>query len=237
MGEHDHLSATDLATFVASGLASEARTAAEAHLSTCRACRRALVAAHDASAPHPDTPPLPARVDARVRGLVADQTTRWQPRPEPIDVSRPHWPPYLAAAALLAALAGWAVLGPDRQGVDAPSTVVRSGAPLSPALTLIEPPTPAPSSGPSLGSPPQAAAWRFRWSGVSEVRGYTVTVLDARGDIVVTAQTSEREIDLTWEAPAPTVAQTTETTHYWYVCAQQTDGNEACSPVGQFAVE
>lgn len=224
MRANDHLSPTHLAAFVAGGLSGETHKEAEAHLSTCRACRRLLVAAHDSSTVSPDVPQVPVAIGEQVRRLVPKQRAR----PLPIERSRPLWPSLLAAAFVAATLAGWLVLRSDQQSLSPPSRVVRSGTALSLAPALIEPVS---------GSHVADAVGLFRWSPVPDAGGYTVTVLDSRGDIVHESRTEETQLALELEPLATSGAPIPGTPYYWFVCAHPADGGEACSAVGRFVVE
>ena len=234
MRANDHLSSADLAAFVGGELRDEARTAAEAHLSTCRACRRGLITEHASTVTPPDIPLVPMAVREQVRRLVPIE----MPRPQPIEQARPLWPSLLAAAIVVAALTGWAVFRDGRQTLSPSDRVVRSGAALLFAPTLIEP---------ADGARVPAAARQFRWSPVPDVVGYIVTVLDEGGDIVHEATVHPTTAHETDTAETPLQAELDlrllpgtprpSASYYWFVCAQQTDGNEWCSSISQFVIE
>lgn len=225
----DHLTADEIAAFVAGRLSGDQRSGAEDHLSTCRACRRALVARHAAVSDRAADEAPESVPDAwleRARRLVPSE-----PGP-PADAGTPpagvsvgshrYWRRGFAAAAVLTIAAlGWTFVGRDHTPAPDRSVVRDSGAVVSIA--------------PDLVAPVADARFRptadFRWTATPGANAYVLTVLDERGEVVASAETAtETSLSL------PDVGWVAGTRYYWFVDARLADGDEARSDVERFVV-
>lgn len=205
-----------ISEYLAGDLAGAERERAERHLSHCAACRRTLTAAWDAAQPAPDLPTVPAALRARLEMLPAKggrsphQRARWRA------------PLALAAAVLIAiGLAGF-YLGRGKAPNDVAAEVLRAGETLTLAPALV-----APADGAAV-----TGRLVFRWRPVAGAGRYTVSVLDARGDIVGRFDGEQTSADASTLQPRLPRAQT----FYWFVTAQLEDGGTSTSEVQTFTL-
>ncbi len=173
-----HVSASELVELLGQRVEGARRDALEAHLAGCRPCRAALAAALRADA-EPTVPQrAPAWLRARARNLVGSGRLRgaWWPLAPAGRVA-------LAASVVAAAgLAGWWLLTP----VLAPPAPAIRGA--GEALPEPEPLHPAP------GAAIVAETIVFRWREVPDALSYTLSLLDATGDIILERSTPTPEL-------------------------------------------
>ncbi|MCB1033873.1 MAG: zf-HC2 domain-containing protein [Acidobacteria bacterium] len=214
------LSPEQLHAFLADGLDAEERSAAEEHLSLCRACRHRLVQANEVvrgrdSEVLPEVA-VPEELLARARGLGRRAgSSRALP-------TRSWWP--VAAVLALAAVGLVFLRGGNGVGENrAPDgDVLRSGS-AEEALELL-----APADGAVL----DGEILEFRWALPSDASGATFTLLDDLGDILQRSTPSSGRFELdvrNLDPPLPSGS-----TLYWYLTLRFDDGTTIDTPVRRF---
>ena len=194
------LNQDDLTAFVEGRVEGDARETMIEHLATCADCRRALVAAGDLA------PSTLERVE--VSPSLLETARRLGRRPAP---RRAPWV-WPAAAALLTAVGlGVATLGPWQESPpvsvgDGLRSTAEGGGPFE-AL--------APSPAALLGQEPL----ELRWNELPNARSYTVTVLDALGNILLRESTTENH----WTLDPQALQVGSAEDLYWYVRADLED--------------
>lgn len=203
-----------LELYLDDGLEPDERARVEGHLSRCDACRRRLVGIHEARREETVTRRAPESWKRRAREIPRRRRTarRWQP----------------ALAAVLVLALGLAVYRavdvarPARQAPDAERLRTPPASPTGPAALA-----------PADGAVVTPGAIEFRWSEVERARRYTLTVLDAEGDVVFRAETREAHRTVDWgQEEAPRDGRS----YFWYVTAQLTDGTSTDSEIRRLSL-
>jgi hypothetical protein len=202
-----------LTLYLGNRLAEAEREGAEAHLSDCEGCRNRLVVLY-ASRAGEDRPPFRA-------SEALKEAARALARPPERARSR-RW--LAAAAAVVTAALGLATfleLAPP----EAPDDALRLDAPgLAAPLAL------APADGGAVS----AAAIDFRCSAVAGARRYTLTLLDAMGEVVLRETAAQPR----WAVDASPAGLNLRPgpTYFWYVAVDLVDGSSAESEVSSFTL-
>ena len=208
MGSNDCLSLEQLTRYLENRLEVDLRGRVEEHLSHCQACRRRLTESYEEGVSLPDVQ-APEDLKRRVLKLPGDtsQARRW-----------------MALAAVLVAGLGLAVLldpvsrdpvNPDPGTLRAPP----QGAPQALELELL-----TPTSGVLETSGDRV----FEWRGVPEARRYTLSIMNALGDVIYRETTPELSLI------PPVGVLETEREYFWYVTAVLEDGTRLESEVWSF---
>jgi hypothetical protein len=213
--------ADELDLFLSGKLSGGARAEIETHLSACRECRRRLVAQYQES-------------KAEV-GLV--QAPRWLKRrafaiPRKGRAASPAWvlglgrPYSVAVAALVVAVAGGLAVflyTTDATRRQAPPDVLRQdNRPITTPQLL------APSADAVIAS----NQIEFRWSRVEGARGYRLTLMNEKGDILFQSSSEQEHLvlkamDARLERGKP---------YFWYVTAESPLATTLDSGMGKFTL-
>ena len=214
------LSAQRLARYLENRLDPDEREGAEEHLSGCAESRDRLVELHASRRGEPPLERAPESLKRAARAIPRRRRRRVR-HPSGLPHRR-----YLAVAASLVAAVGMAALiyrgGPGRPQGPADTDALRDVA-TGPAL--LQPLAPD-------GEVASSAPIEFRWRGAPEAERYTLTVLDALGDIVLRESTPADRLEV---APAATGLEP-GASYFWYVSAEMADGTSAQSEILDFSL-
>jgi hypothetical protein len=208
MQRSECLTSDQLNIFLAGQGSPGERGEVEFHLNQCRTCRQQLVSLYET--PKTDT------VSVRAPGWLKRRAQRI---PQHRQGLLPFWI-LKARRQVAAALAAGLVVGltsvllwrESRPG-DRPPTVetLRREAEMLPAPQLL---------APGAGSVLVSDQIEFRWSPVSNIRRYTFTLLDEKGDIIFQTTTTEERLTISRSS----IRVENGKTYFWYVGANLPDG-------------
>lgn len=195
--EHDHIEATELAAYLDGGLPDARRSELEAHLAECPVCRAELV-----------------EVSEIVRGDGGEEAGGM--------VGRRRWASWLAGAGGLAAAAAAAMilLSPTAPQEGAAPDRLRSGPQITDEVVRLTPLT-VEAEVTEAG-----VVLTLSWEPASGELTYRVSVTDAAGGLLASAETTESSLTLD---AIETVSS--GDLLFWYVNATLADGESASTGV------
>lgn len=207
----------ELSSFLAGGLASQAREGIELHMSRCQPCRQLLAGLYRTSQSDEVTARAPAALKARVLRIPFKNQ---KPAPMWILRYRPQLAGALAAALLVAVSAALFLSVSESGRIDElpSSEVFRNADGISAGPGLL-----APDAGATITSD----RIEFRWSQIPEARGFVFTLLNEKGDIVFQSSTTEPHLSVT----VLEVRLERGKPYFWYVGAKSSAGTVVDSEI------
>ncbi len=207
----------ELSSFLAGGLAAEAREGVELHMSRCQTCRQLLAGLYRSSQSNAVLMHAPAALKAqalRIPGMDRIAPPIWIVR------YRPQLAGALAAALLLTVSAAvYLRMGESGRIGQLPSSdALRHGDGIS--------------AGPGLQAPGAGATItsdriEFQWSHVPGAGGFVLTLLNEKGDIVFQSTTTEPRLSLSVQEARLERGQA----YFWYVGAKSSAGTVVDSEI------
>lgn len=220
MSQPDCLTNEDLSLFLSGQLADGRRDEVEHHLGGCRTCRHLLMIAYEDSQPEMATRRIPRWLKARALKLPATPNLK----PPSLVFGLRLQVAGAIAAILIAALGITLFLfRNDAQGVLAPAEVFRQHEAVRAAPRLL-----APAANEAINSD----EIEFRWSEVSGATGYSFTLLNEKGDILLQSSMSDARVYL---KPRDVQLERGKA-YFWYVAAKSIDGTAMDSEIGKFVL-
>ncbi|HLG18047.1 MAG TPA: hypothetical protein VJH03_26635 [Blastocatellia bacterium] len=213
----DCLTNEDMNSYLAGSVADDARDRFETHLGRCRACCRGLAIGYVASRPEQAAAPLPRWLKARVRSMSPGGRIK---RPSFVFGARMRYAGAAAAVLLAIGLSAVLLIGPSER---LPNDRLRQEEQISTAPKLL-----APVTGARLSSD----LIEFRWAKVQGAESYSLTLLNEKGDVLVSVTAIE-------ERAVMNAAGRFESgkSYFWYVTAKSPDGVAVVSLISKFSFE
>lgn len=221
--EHAHIEAEDLAAYLDGGLPEARRSEVETHLAGCSACRAELVDVTEVVAGHAGTD-----LDSDEEGEPTPSTTTVGGGAPSVGVAGGRrWTPWLAGAGGLAAAAAAAMilLSPGTPQDGAAPDRLRSGPQITDEIVRLTP------LNAEADVTDAGVVLTLSWEPASGELTYRVSVTDAAGELLASAETTESSLTLDGIESA-----SSGDLLFWYVDATLANGESASTGVQSVTV-